>query len=178
MPAAVRAFTVDMCISATREEIFELVADLSRRIAWTDHYMRDYRLARAKPAGRGAAARFRMHAPFARQWVEFELAEVEVPRRVVERGRLGRLGRSEWHAVYDLRVDGPAHTRVVVTAWTEPGTRFDALREALGARRWLRRQVRVSLRRLRLILEEPPAEPLARVTIAGYEPLKSPRFGA
>jgi hypothetical protein len=29
-----------------------------------------------------------------------------------------------------------------------------------------------------MIFEEPPDEPLARATVAGYEPAKAPRFGA
>jgi hypothetical protein len=62
--------------------------------------------------------------------------------------------------------------------WTEPATRLDAFKEALGARRWLRRQLKKSLSRLRAIFEERPDAPRARATIAGYEPAKSARFGS
>ena len=45
-------------------------------------------------------------------------------------------------------------------------------------RRWLRRQVKASLSRLRKIFEERPEAPLARATIAGFEPAKAARFGS
>ena len=58
-----RQVTVDTVISAPREEIFDFVADLSRRPAFADHYLKDYRLARANPVGEGAAARFLLDRP-------------------------------------------------------------------------------------------------------------------
>ena len=169
-----RPVTLQTVISAPREEIFELVADLSRRVAWCDHFMEDYRLARAKPVGLGAAARFRARG----EWAEIAIAEYDPPRRLVEEGRIGRLGRSELRAVWELAPEGRGATRVVLTAWTEAGHPYDRLKEALGARRWLRSQLRTALGRLRTIFEEPPTAPLARVTVAGYEPMKKARFGA
>ena len=166
--------TVQTVVSAPREEIFELLADLSRRVAWCDHYMEDYRLARAKPVGLGAAARFRARG----EWIEINIAEHDPPRRLVEEGRIGRLGRSRWRAVWELAPEGRGATRIVLTAWTEPGHPLDRIKEALGARRWLRAQLRTALARLRTIFEDPPAAPLARVTVAGYEPMKKARFGA
>jgi len=38
--------TVSTVISAPREDVFDFVCDLAARPAYTDHYMRDYRLAR------------------------------------------------------------------------------------------------------------------------------------
>ena len=169
-----RPVTVQTVISAPREEIFELVADLSRRVAWCDHYMKDYRLARANPVGLGAAARFRARG----EWAEVQIAEHDPPRRLVEEGRVGRVGRSRFHAVWELAPEGRDATRVVLTAWTEPGHPIDRLKEARGARRWLRSQLSTALGRLRTIFEEPPAAPLARVGIAGFEPMKKARFGA
>jgi hypothetical protein len=43
--------------------------------------------------------------------------------------------------------------------------------------RWMNRQTKTALERLRLIFEEGVDEPLARVTVAGFEQLKGPRFG-
>lgn len=169
-----RPVSVQTVISAPREQVFDALADLSRRIAWIDHYAEDYRLARVNPVGKGAAARFRARG----QWVEISLAEVDRPRRIVEEGRIGRIGRTRLAAVYELVAEGPGVTRVGLTAWTEPGHPLDALKESLGARRWLRRQLRTSLGRLRMVFEEPPPGPLARVTVAGYEPMKKARFGA
>lgn len=140
--------------------------------------MNDFRLARVNPSGEGAAARFMVEAPFTRQWVDLRIASADRPRRLVEAGRVGRIGRSRFGATYDFIPEGENATRVELTLWTEPGTRLDAFKESLGARRWLRRQSRMALERLRAIFEDPPAAPLARADIAGYEPLTHARFGA
>lgn len=168
-----RPFTVQASISAPREEIFDLVADLSRRVAYCDHYMRDFRLARANPVGLGAAARFQIGS----QWAQIEIVDHDPPRRIVERTRYGRLGRSSGTAVYDFVRETSELSRIELTASTEPATLVDRLREAFGARRRLERQAVTSLDRLRRIFEEPRDAPLARTTIAGYEPLKAARFG-
>jgi hypothetical protein len=174
----VRPVSVHTFISAPREEVFDFVADLANHVAFTDHYLKDFRLARARSDGLGAAARFVIDAPSARQWGEFAITEHERPRRLALEGHIGRLGRTASWVVYDFTRDAPHLTRVDLTAWSEPATRLDALRESLGARRWLRRQLKTSLERLRMIFEEPPAEPLARATVAGFEPEKAARFGA
>jgi uncharacterized protein YndB with AHSA1/START domain len=176
MPPAMRALTVNECISAPRELIFDYVADLSGRPAWCDHYMTDYRLARVNPRGRGAAARFLLKPPGPSQWAEIVINECDRPRRIVEHARVGRLGRSHGAAVYEFVEEMAGVTRVELTVWIEPANRLDALKQALG-RAWLKRQMRTALRRLRLVFEEPREEPLARATIAGYEPLKAARFG-
>jgi hypothetical protein len=174
----VRPVSVHSFISAPREEVFDFVADLANHVAFTDHYLKEFRLARARSDGLGAAARFLIDAPRARQWAEFAITEYERPRRLALEGHIGRLGRTSSWVVYDFSRDAPGLTRVDLVAWSEPATRLDALRESLGARRWLRRQLKTSLERLRMIFEEPPAEPLARATVAGYEPEKAARFGA
>ena len=174
-----RPVTVHVVISAPREEIFDLIADLSRRPAWMDHWQHDYRLARAHPHGVGAAARFVLRPPLRpRVWAEISVAEADRPRRLVEEGRIGRLGRSRFGAVYELAPSGHGATRVSLTTWTEPGHPMDALKEAVGVRRWLRRQSAAGLRRLRAVFEDPPKGELARVTVAAYEPMKKARFGA
>jgi uncharacterized protein YndB with AHSA1/START domain len=169
---------VSTTISAPREDVFDYVADLSGRVAWADHYMHEFRLARANPRGLGAAARFLVRPPLWKQWVEVRITECDRPRRIVEDGRLGRIGRSRLVAVYEFTPGGPTHTRVEMTAWTEPATRLDAFKEGFGARRWLRRQAKTAHERLRMVFEEPPAVPLARASVAAYEPAKHARFGA
>ena len=174
-----RPLTVHAVISAPREEIFDFIVDLSRRPAWTDHWQRDYRLARANPDGKGAAARFVVRPPLRpRWWVELTIAEADRPRRVVEHGRYSRAGRSRLTAIYDLIPEGHDATRVEMTVWTEPTHFMDKLKEAAFARGWLRRKAAGQLRRLRAIFENPPEGELARVRIAGFEPQKKPRFGA
>jgi uncharacterized protein YndB with AHSA1/START domain len=172
-----RQVTVDAYISAPREEVFDFVADLAGRPAYTDHYLEDYRLARANPVGEGAAARFRIKAPFAKEYAELEIKEVDRPRRIVEEIRVGRRGRNRSLAVYDFTRETGGITRVELTTFSEPATPIDRLKE-LGAAGWIRRRTKTALERLRQIFEEPSTEPLKRVTIAGYEPAKAPRFGA
>jgi uncharacterized protein YndB with AHSA1/START domain len=171
-----RQVTVEAHISAPRERIFDFVADLAGRPAYTDHYLDDYRLARVNPYGKGAAARFVLHAPFAKEHAGLEITEADRPRRIVEEVRVGRLGRSRSLAVYEFTPEAGGVTHVELTTYSEPATAVDALKQ-LGAPGWIRRQTKTALERLRMIFEEPPPAPLARATIAGYEPLKAPRFG-
>jgi uncharacterized protein YndB with AHSA1/START domain len=172
-----RQVTVDVCISAPRERVFDFIADLAGRPAWTDHYLDDYRLARPNPYGLGAAARFRLRAPLASEWVELAIVECDRPRRIVEEARVGRRGRNRSLAVYELMSEAGGVTRVELTTYSEPATAVDRLKQ-IGAPGWMRRQTRTALERLRMVFEEPPEGQLARVTVAGYEPEKAARFGA
>jgi uncharacterized protein YndB with AHSA1/START domain len=173
-----RPIRANMTISAPRDEVYDLVADLAARPAWTDHYQTEFRLTRPRSSGQGAAARFHIKAPFSKTWVEVSVAEAARPRVLRERLRLQRLGRTPGWVEYAFEPAGRSATRVELVLWTDPATRLDAFKESLGARRWLRRQAKTSLSRLRKIFEERPDAPLARATIAGYEPAKAARFGS
>jgi uncharacterized protein YndB with AHSA1/START domain len=173
----VREVTVSTVISAPREQVFDFVCDLAGRPAFTDHFMRDYRLARVDPVGAGAAARFQLRAPLAKEYAELQITEADRPRRIVEEIRVGRRGRNRSVALYDFIVEGGGTTRVELTTYSEPATPVDRLKE-IGAAGWMRRQTRKALDRLRMIFEEPPRGELKRATIAGYEPAKAARFGA
>lgn len=172
-----RQVTVDTVISAPREEIYDFVVDLSRRPAYSDHYLKDYRLARANPVGKGAAARFLLDAPIFSERGELSITEADRPRRIVEEGRVGRLGRSRLVAVYDFIPQAGGTTRVELTTYGEPKTVIDRFKQR-RVHRWMRRQSKTALERLRKIFEEPGTDELARATIAGTEPGRAPRFGA
>ena len=172
-----RQVTVDTVISAPREEIYDFVVDLSRRPAYSDHYLKDYRLARANPVGKGAAARFLIDAPVFSERAELSITEADRPRRIVEEGRVGRLGRSRMVAVYDFIPQAGGTTRIELTTYGEPKTMVDRFRQR-RVHRWMRRQSKTALERLRKIFEEPGTDALARATIAGTEPGRAPRFGA
>lgn len=172
-----RQVTVSTVISAPREQVFDFVCDLAGRPAYTDHFMRDYRLARVDPVGPGAAARFQLRAPLAKEYAELTIMEADRPWQIVEEIRVGRRGRNRSVAVYEFVVEGGGVTRVELTTYSEPATIIDRVKE-LGAASWIRRQTKKALERLRLIFEEPPRGELKRATIAGYEPEKAPRFGA
>jgi uncharacterized protein YndB with AHSA1/START domain len=171
-----REVTVSTTISAPREDVFDFVCDLAARPAYTDHFMDDYRLARVLSVGVGAAARFRLNAPMSNEYAELTITEADRPRRIIEEVRVGRRGRNRSVAVYDFTRESAGVTRVELTTWGEPATMVDRFRQ-LGAAGWIRRKTRKSLDRLRAIFEEPQKKPLKRVTIAGYEPEKAPRFG-
>jgi hypothetical protein len=66
---------------------------------------------------------------------------------------------------------------VETTTWIEPGTPREALKQRLGMQSWMSHQTKTALERLRLIFEEGTGEALARATVAGFEPMKAPRFG-
>jgi hypothetical protein len=172
----VRPVEARIVISAPREEIFDFIADIAARPAWNDHYLKDFRLTRVNSVGVGAGAAFVVDAPLFPQRAEFQVVEMERPRRLLERGRVGRWGRTTAFAEWELATDYGA-TEVQLTIWSIPGIRWDGFKESLGARGWLKRSANGSLRRLRAIFEDRPDRPLERATIAGYEPLKAARFG-
>jgi uncharacterized protein YndB with AHSA1/START domain len=172
-----REVKVSAIISAPREAVFDFVADLAARPSYTDHYMDDYRLARVRPVGVGAAARFKLDAPFANEYAELTITKADRPRQIIEEIRVGRRGRNRSVAVYDFTRESAHVTRVELTTFSEPATVVDRFKE-IGAASWLRRKTRKSLDRLRMIFEEPDRVKLKRATIAGYEPEKAPRFGA
>ena len=170
--------TVEAFISAPREDLFDLVADLALRPAWCDHFMKDYRLANPRSLGRGAAARYLLEPPANKMYVETMVLEADRARLIVEATHGGRGGRTKGEMDWEFVRQGTSLTRVQLTIASEPGTPREHVKEAFGTRRWLRRQSRVALERLRVIVEERPEGPLPRATMAGFEPLKAPRFGA
>src|SRR3954468_14993897 len=169
--------TAQASISASREELYDYIVDLALRPAWCDHYLKDYRLVSPRSRGVGAGARYLIDAPLSRLYMEVTIVEAESPRRIVERAHGGRNLRTKGGVKWELTRAGSGLTRVETTYWHEAGTPREAFKQSLGMERWMRRQMRTSLGRLRLIFEEGTSEPLARVSVAGLEPWKGPRFG-
>jgi uncharacterized protein YndB with AHSA1/START domain len=152
--------SLTVSIDAPRERVFDLLCDLGARSAWIDHFASDYRLERIHATGRGAAARFRVHAPAGVRYMETVIAEVERPYRVVEHARGGRLDRIAMRIVWELE-EGPT-TRVSLTFWTIPPGHFDRIRE-IGRERWWRRRWKRALVRLRELIESGEAPPRSEV---------------
>ena len=50
-------------ISAPRDEVYEFIADIANRVAWMDHFLKDFRLTRVHPHGVGAGAAFKVDSP-------------------------------------------------------------------------------------------------------------------
>ena len=173
IPVSVHAF-----ISAPREDLFDFIADLGARPAWCDHFMEDFRLVHPDCRGVGAGARFLLDAPGYKRYVEVTIEKAERPREIVEAMHGGRNGKTRGEFVWELSREGHGLTRVEVTFASEPGTPREAFKERFGSRGWSRRQLKAALERLRVIFEEASDQPLARATVAGYEPTRAPRFGA
>jgi uncharacterized protein YndB with AHSA1/START domain len=147
--------SVDVSIARPREEVFEYLADVANHAEFNDHYMVDWRLTREDTYGLGAGARYRVKAPFNRfGWGDSTVIEFERPRRIVEAGRTGKYNRIRTLGVYELEPGSGGTTRVTFTLLTEPKLLTDKLMESLGARGWMKRKLRKSMRRLRSILEE------------------------
>jgi uncharacterized protein YndB with AHSA1/START domain len=152
-------------IDAPRDRVFDLLCDLAARPAWTDHFVRDYRLERVSASGPGAAARFRVGAPGGITYMETVIAEADRPHRVLERGRGGRLDRIPIQTLWELKEGPGAVTTVILTFETEPGGIIDRARE-LGREGWWRRRWRRALRRLQELIESGAEAPRA-ASVAG-----------
>jgi uncharacterized protein YndB with AHSA1/START domain len=153
-------------IDAPRERVFDFLADLSNRPAFTDHFLGEFRLERLSSSGVGASARFRLTRPGI--WAETVIEEVSPPYRILERGKGGRWDRTPMFTAWEL-VEGPSAetTDVTVTFWTDPSHPLDRLKEKLGAKRWYRRQWTIALRRLKGVIEED--RPVTQVAVAGAD---------
>jgi uncharacterized protein YndB with AHSA1/START domain len=157
-------------IDVPRRRVFEAIADLSLRPAFTDHFLAGFHLTRIDPVGVGAGARFRFAVRPRGVWMDTTIVEADEPHRIVEHGRGGHGNRVPSTTFWEL-TEGPGSlTRVRVSYWTEPSNPVDRGLELLSAasvsyeRRW-----REALRRLRELLE---SEGLGaqRVVLAGGNP--------
>lgn len=156
-------------IDAPRERVFAILADLSNRPAFCDHFQHEFRLQRIDPVGAGAAARFRVEAPFFHFWMESVLETVEAPHLIVERGKGARIDRMPVGTSWELSEGGSGMTEVRVGFWTEPQHHLDRFKDALMPAGWHRRQWRRALERLRGIAEGEAR--IERLHVAGASPL-------
>lgn len=157
-------------IDVPRQRAFEAIADLSLRPAFTDHFLRGFRLTRIDPVGIGAGARFRIAVRPRPFWMDTTIVEAEAPHRIVEHGSGGPVNRVPATTHWEL-TEGPGSlTRVRVSFWTEPAKPVDRGLELLSAasipceRGW-----REALRRLRDLLEAEGSVD-HRVAVAGGNP--------
>lgn len=153
-------------VDAPRERIFDLLADLSARPAFTDHIFDDFRLARIDPVGPGASARFQIGD--SGRWLETVIESVERPHLVREHGRTGRLNRVPTFTVWEI-AESARHeaSEVTVTFWTEPSNPVDRVGELFGSARRFRRGWNRALERLKGLAETGAA--VDRVEVGGGE---------
>jgi uncharacterized protein YndB with AHSA1/START domain len=159
--------SVSIVVGRPREVVFDYLRDIANHSEFTDHFLADWHLTRENSVGRGAGARFRVRAPLQRfSWMGVSFIDVRPPRRIVQAGRGGKFNRVRSLTTYTLEPHPGDTTVVELTTETEPVTISDRLLESFGARRWVRRQNRRALRRLRSILEDGRGRG-PRVTVAG-----------
>ena len=141
-------------VDASREEVFALLADLSLRPSFTDHFLTDFRLLRIDPVGVGAGARFRIDTPLRSPWADTTIVELEEPFKLVEAGRTGRTNRIETASVWEVTGGSGGLTKVTFSTWTKPTHPVDRVVEGLSrAEGFQRRGWKEALHRLREVLE-------------------------
>lgn len=153
-------------IDLPREQVFAVLADLSARPSFTDHFLTDFHLLRIDPVGVGAGARFRARGPLRNVWTDTTILSAEEPFRIVEEGRGGRGNRIPSHTVWELTESPGGLTAVRVSHWTAPGPIDRGLELLSAGSVWQARGWREALRRLRDQLEAERA-PAERVAVAG-----------
>jgi hypothetical protein len=155
-------------VDAPRRRAFELIADLSRRPSFTDHFLSDFHLTRVDPSGPGAGARFRIGLPLHAVWADTVISTVEEPLAIVEHGRGGRGNRVPSRTAWEL-LEGPGSLiRIRVSYRTDPPTRLDRAVERLGgAAMWQGRAWRRALHRMRDLLESADAPRAQGAGVAG-----------
>jgi uncharacterized protein YndB with AHSA1/START domain len=160
--------SASVSIDRPREQVFDYLADIANHQEFSDHYLKQWRLTRIDSYGRGAGARFKIDAPLDRfGWGDMTFIEVERPHRIVAAGRAGKFNRNKTWTEWRLEPQGAGSTRVEVSTESEPALLTDRLMEALTRRRrWFKRGLKRSLRRLQSILEE-DYDRGARATVGG-----------
>jgi uncharacterized protein YndB with AHSA1/START domain len=143
----------EITIDASRERVFDVVADLASRPSLCDHFQSSFRLQRIDSTGIGAAARFHVDAPFTGFWMETVIASLEAPHMIIEDGRGGRIDRIPMGTSWELMDAGGSMTDVRVSFWTEPDRHFDKLKDHMASAGWQRRQWNRALVRLRDLIE-------------------------
>jgi hypothetical protein len=147
--------SAELAMDVPREAVFDYVADLANRSAFTDHFVSDFHLLREESRGVGAGARFRFFAPPQAIWMDTTIVELERPQRISERGNGGRFNRMPSATEWEL-IAGPGPlTTVRVIYRTEPSHPVDRFKELVGAASiWYGRDWTAALRRLRTLLEQ------------------------
>ena len=115
---AIKPVTVEITVPQSSEEVYEHLAVLANHAAFLDHFLVDWSF--SGPArGVGAKGRARANTAGSQDWTEFEIVEVEAPRRLVEDG-VGNGGKRHTRGTYELQPLADGGTRISFTLeWLE-----------------------------------------------------------
>ena len=139
-------FTVDR----PRDEVYDLIGDLSAHEQWTDHFLTDWRI---EGDPRAVGATLHAKAKGAGRYDDVVLEVIEsTPDRTVEHGRGGKGLKRGTSGIYELRPVGEGQTEITfineVTHWANP---VEKLLAPL-ANAYLRKQSGKAMERLKVIL--------------------------
>ena len=142
--------TVSTTIDRPREEVYDLLDDISAHEAFTDHFLVDWRLTRDDPRGVGAGVRVKGTLGPHRETV---ITVVEsTPERIVEQGRSGKDLKRRTTGTYTLAATEGGGTDVTFTLEIEPAGLGDRLQGPM-MRAYLRKQNARAMERLRELME-------------------------
>jgi hypothetical protein len=165
-----RSAQAHITIDRPAEEIYEYLLDISSRTEFAPTIFRDFRLARVESSGIGAGARYRLHRKLRDRHAGTTITEAEPGARILEEGSTGRGGRVPMAIEYLIEGQSGGSTKVTWTIETYPANGADKFRDS-GLRRFLRRRMTRSLKRMRGILEgSPDASRGERATVGGLDP--------
>jgi Polyketide cyclase / dehydrase and lipid transport len=100
----VKPITASTTIERPQEELFDLIEDLRRHEAWTDHMLVDW-------SGDASRVKVRAKTPGPADWLDIETLSVERPSKTVER-TTGARGKRISYGTYTLRLLSPSSTEV------------------------------------------------------------------
>ena len=146
--------TASVRIRRPRAAVQALVADLSRRPEYLDHFLVDWTITSESPRGAGAAGRLRAKGGGSDADLEIEMADV-TPERIVEHVRSGRRGRRQWLLVYAFEEVSADVTQVTFTLELVQCSVIDSVTWPL-TRSHLERQYAQGMLRLKGLLEGSP----------------------
>lgn len=140
-------------VDRPRDEVFNLIGDLSAHEQWCDHFLTDWRI---EGDPRAVGAKLHAKAKGAGKYDDIVLEVMEsTPDRTVEHGRGGKDLKRGTSGIYEMRPVGDNQTEITfineVTEWANP---FERLLAPL-ANAYMRKQSGKAMERLKVILSQP-----------------------
>jgi ribosome-associated toxin RatA of RatAB toxin-antitoxin module len=137
--------SVSTSVAKPPAEVFEFLDVLANHQGFLDHYLTDWKFSGPK-RGVGAKAQARVNTTMSQDWFDFEVLEVDAPRRLVEKG-VSSGGKRKTRGTYTLAELPGGGTEVSFELAFEQLPRSERLAPFL-TRAFARRVNAKSLRRL------------------------------